>query len=69
MKKDTSKLNGYEDYNEKLGIVSQLGRMGYLTMLALDELEPELETVASFYPTIETKFKKSNGQSKENAAQ
>jgi len=55
-KKATSKLNGYEDYNESLGIVSQLGRMGYLTMLALNELEPELETIAGFYPTVETNF-------------
>ena len=52
-KKATSKPNGYEDYNESLGIVSQLGRMGYVTMLALNELEPELETIACFYPTIE----------------
>jgi len=52
-KKATSKPNGYEDYNESLGIVSQLSRMGYVTMLALNELEPELETIACFYPTIE----------------
>lgn len=52
-KKATSKINGYEDYNESLGIVSQLGQMGYLTMLALYALEPALETIACFYPTIE----------------
>jgi hypothetical protein len=48
---------GYEDYNEKLGIVSQLGQMGYVTMLALNELEPELEAIAAFYPVYEAKFK------------
>ncbi|MFC1972304.1 hypothetical protein ACFLVE_02725 [Chloroflexota bacterium] len=48
--------HGYEDYNENLGIVSELGRLGYLTMLTLDELEPELEAIASFYPIIETKL-------------
>jgi hypothetical protein len=42
---------------DKPGIVSELGRLGYLTMLALDELEPELEAIASFYPVIETKLK------------
>jgi len=52
-KKATSTPNGYEDYNASLGIVSQLGRMGYITMLALNELEPELETIAGFYPTVE----------------
>jgi hypothetical protein len=52
----TSKVNGCEDYNESLGIVSQLGRIGYLTMLALDALEPALETVAGFYPTVEASF-------------
>lgn len=48
---------GYEDYNEKLGIVSQLGQIGYITTLALSELEPELEAIAAFYPVYEAKFK------------
>ena len=56
-KKATSKPNGYEDYNDSLGIVSQLGQMGYLTMLALNELEPELETIAGFYLTVESSSK------------
>jgi len=55
-KKATSKVSGYEDYDESLGIVSQLGRMGYLTMLVLGTLEPELETIACFYPTVEASF-------------
>lgn len=55
--KKTSVTLGCEDYNENLGIVSQLGQMGYVAMLALDELEPELEAIAAFYPTYEAKFK------------
>lgn len=55
-KKKTPEPLGYEDYNESLGIVSQLGQMGYLTMLAIDEIEPELEAIATFYPVVESKF-------------
>lgn len=57
IKKENARPFGYEDYNEGLGIVSQLGQMGYITMLVLDELEPQLETIAIFYPVVETKLK------------
>jgi hypothetical protein len=57
IRKKTSAPSRYEDYNENLGIVSQLSLMGYVTMLALNELEPELEAIAAFYPVYEAKFK------------
>lgn len=57
VRKKTPAPFGYEDYNENLGIVSQLGQMGYVTMLALSELELELEAIAAFYPVYEAKFK------------
>lgn len=57
-KEETRSPSGYEDYNETLGIVNELGRMAYLTMLALDEIEPELESIASFYPVVEYKLKR-----------
>jgi hypothetical protein len=50
--------SGYEDYDENLGIVCELGRMAYLTLLVLDEIEPELESIASFYPVVEYKLKR-----------
>ena len=56
-KKETPGPFGYEDYNGSLGIVSQLGRMGYFTMLVLDEIKPELEAIAMFYPVVESKMK------------
>jgi hypothetical protein len=57
-KNETQYPLGYEDYNENLGIVCNLGRMAYLTMLVLDEIEPELESIASFYPVVEYKLKR-----------
>jgi hypothetical protein len=45
---------GCEDYSEELGIVNRIGRMGYVTMLAIDGLKPELEAISSFFPMIES---------------
>ena len=56
-KKQVTGPLGYEDYDESLGIVSQLARMGYLTMLTLDGIGLKLETVAAFYPVVEARFK------------
>ena len=56
-KKQVTGPLGYEDYDDSLGIVSQLARIGYLTMLTLDGIGPELETIAVFYPVVESKLK------------
>lgn len=45
---------GCEDYNEELGIVNRIGRMGYVTKLAIDGLKPELAAISSFFPLIES---------------
>lgn len=55
-KKKTLEPAGCEDYDENLGIVNRLGRMGYVTMLAMDELKPELETIAAFLPIVESRL-------------
>ncbi len=60
LKKQNIGVNGYEDYDENLGIVRCLGKMGYITMLVMSDIENQLDTVASFYPVVETKFNKSN---------
>jgi hypothetical protein len=57
-KKKNQGPSGFEDYNETLGIVNELGRMAYFTMLVLDEIEPELESIASFYPVVEYTLKR-----------
>jgi hypothetical protein len=56
-KKEIPGPHGYEDYDYSLGIVSELGQLGYLGMLTLDELEQELKAIASFYPIIEKRPK------------
>jgi hypothetical protein len=39
--------------------------MGYITMLAIDELKPELEAIAAFFPIIESDLiRKSNDKGK-----
>lgn len=45
---------GCEDYSEELGIVNRIGRMGYVTMLAIDGLKPELKAISSFFPLVES---------------
>jgi hypothetical protein len=43
---------GCGDYDEKLGIVNRLGQLGYVVELAIDEIEPQLETVAIFFSGV-----------------
>ncbi len=43
-----------EDYNKDLGIVNRLGRMGYVTRLAISNLKPQLNTISLAYPLIES---------------
>jgi len=49
---------GCEDYDEKLGIVSRLGQLGYVAELAIDEIKPQLETVAIFYSVVAERLSK-----------
>ena len=65
-KGDNSKLEGCEDYNNNLGIVNLLGQMGHIAMLALNEIEPELEAISNFYPAIETKHKKAKSHNQKS---
>ena len=57
IKKEKPGPHGYEDYDYNLGIVSELGQLGYLTTMALGELESGLKAIASFYPIVERKPK------------
>jgi hypothetical protein len=50
----TSEL-GCEDYNEKLGIVNKLGKLGYVTELAITEIKPQLEAITHFFSVVESK--------------
>jgi len=40
---------GCEDYNNSLGIVNRLGRLGYITGLMLREIKPQLADIAGFF--------------------
>jgi hypothetical protein len=40
---------GCDDYTDDVGIVSQLGKMGYLTSLTLNDIKVELEDIALFF--------------------
>jgi len=40
---------GCDDYTENVGIVSQLGKMGYLASLTLNDIKVELEDIALFF--------------------
>lgn len=46
----TDKL-GCEDYDDSLGVVNRIGRLGYVTGLTLNEMKEELETIALFFAT------------------
>lgn len=50
-KADNVKTNelGCEDYDERLGIVNRIGRIGYVTSLTLNDIKEELETIAFFF--------------------
>lgn len=45
---------GCGDYNEQLGIVNRLGQLGRVTELALHDIRPQLEIVATFFSVAET---------------
>jgi hypothetical protein len=45
---------GCEDYNEELGVVNRIGRIGYVAKLAINGLSPELEAISSFFPLVES---------------
>jgi hypothetical protein len=47
--KDRTNELGCQDYDEKLGIVNRLGQLGYVVELAIDEIKPQLETIADFF--------------------
>jgi len=53
-RKKSPKPAGCEDYHEELGIVNRIGRIGYVTKLAINGLKPELEAISSFFPVIES---------------
>jgi hypothetical protein len=53
---------GCEDYDEKLGIVNKLGKLGYVTELAIAEIKPQLETVAIFFSAVEARLLKTKKQ-------
>lgn len=53
-RKQTLQPAGCEDYDTELGIVGRLGRMGYVTSLAIDELKPQLKAIAAFFPVLDT---------------
>lgn len=53
-KKATYAPLGCEDYNQSRGLVNRFGRLGYVTMLVLNELKPELEAVSAFFPVLES---------------
>jgi hypothetical protein len=40
---------GCDDYTDNVGIVSQLGKMGYLASLTLNDIKVELEDIALFF--------------------
>lgn len=42
---------GCEDYDEGLGIVNRIGRIGYVTSLTLNDMKQELEAIAFFFAT------------------
>lgn len=60
-KSRTSEL-GCEDYDEKLGIVNKLGKLGYVTELAIAEIKPQLESVAHFFSVVESKLSMAENQ-------
>ncbi len=43
---------GCDDYDENLGIVNRIGRMGYVTSLTLNDMKQELEAIAIFFSAI-----------------
>jgi hypothetical protein len=43
---------GCNDYSYDLGIVDRLGRLGYVTLLAMDGLKPQLEAIAGFSSSV-----------------
>lgn len=45
---------GCEDYTLELGIVKSLGLMGYVTALALNDLNKELPAISSFFTMMES---------------
>ena len=45
---------GCGDYNQSRGLVNCIGRLGYVTMLVLNELKPALEAVSAFFPVLES---------------
>lgn len=53
-KKATYAPLGCEDYNQSRGLVNRFGRLGYVTMLVLNELKPELEVVSAFFSVLES---------------
>ncbi len=44
----TAKI-GCDDYNDSLSIVNRLGRVGYATVLTLNDMKQELEAIAFFF--------------------
>lgn len=46
----TNKI-GCDNYDESLGIVNRIGRIGYVTSLTLNDMKQELETIAFFFAT------------------
>jgi hypothetical protein len=55
---------GCGDYDDKLGIVNSLGQLGYVTELTINEIKPQLETIAYFFsvavPRLSKTAKKEN---------
>ena len=48
-RKSDKKHLGCEDYDESLGIVNRIGRIGYVTSLILNDVKKELEIIAYFF--------------------
>jgi hypothetical protein len=40
---------GCDDYDESLGIVNRIGRIGYVTGLTLNDMKNEIDTIALFF--------------------
>jgi len=40
---------GCDDYDNALGIVDSIGRVGYITSLTLDDMKTEIDSLASFF--------------------